>query len=109
MVQWAPDTSPDRAPGGGYTFADTRLFGYSLTHISGPGCGGAGDGPLPPLAGAFPADGQGTPAPSTFSPAGETAPARHHSAVTTPGGAGPPPPAAPPPTPPPPFLHPPPP
>src|SRR6266567_7237237 len=55
MVQWAPDTSPDRAPGGGYTFADTRLFGYSLTHISGPGCGGAGDVPILPLAGAFPA------------------------------------------------------
>jgi len=86
MVQWAPDTSPDRAPGGGYTFADTRLFGYSLTHISGPGCGGAGDVPILPLAGAFPADGNVTAATSTFSHVGETAQAGYYSAVSTRGG-----------------------
>src|SRR5262249_27026108 len=38
MVQWSPDTSPHRADGGGYTYGDTRLIGYSLTHLSGPGC-----------------------------------------------------------------------
>ena len=86
MVQWAPDTSPDRAAGGGYTFADTRLFGYSLTHISGPGCGGAGDVPILPLTGAFPADGKVTAATTTFSHVGETAQAGYYSAVSTSGG-----------------------
>jgi predicted alpha-1,2-mannosidase len=86
MVQWAPDTSPNRAAGGGYTFADTRLFGYSLTHISGPGCPGAGDVPILPLTGAFPADGAVTAATSFFSHAGETAQAGYYSAASRYGG-----------------------
>ena len=86
MVQWAPDTSPHRAPGGGYTYADTRLFGYSLTHLSGPGCAAAGDVPILPMTGAFPADTAVTAATSTFSHTGEVAQAGYYSAVSKHGG-----------------------
>src|SRR5436305_6790182 len=54
MVQWSPDTMPSRSAGGGYSFGDTSTTGYSLTHISGPGCGAAGDVPMLPLTGALP-------------------------------------------------------
>ncbi len=55
MVQWSPDTSPDRASGGGYDYKDNQLIGFSLTHISGPGCSGAlGDVPILPLTGGLP-------------------------------------------------------
>jgi predicted alpha-1,2-mannosidase len=54
MVQWSPDTLPDRNAGGGYGFTDTTLDGYSLTHVSGPGCGAAGDVPILPVVGALP-------------------------------------------------------
>jgi predicted alpha-1,2-mannosidase len=86
MMQWAPDTSPHRAAGGGYTFADTRLFGYSLTHVSGPGCSAAGDVPVLPLTGAFPAGSAVTTATSSFSHVGETAQAGYYRAASTLGG-----------------------
>jgi predicted alpha-1,2-mannosidase len=54
MVQWSPDTMPNRNAGGGYSFTDTTLTGYSLTHVSGPGCGAAGDVPILPVTGALP-------------------------------------------------------
>ena len=54
MVQWSPDTSPNRNAGGGYSYTDTALEGYSLTHVSGPGCGAAGDVPILPVTGALP-------------------------------------------------------
>ena len=54
MVQWSPDTLPNNNAGGGYSFTDTTLDGYSLTHISGPGCGAAGDVPILPVTGALP-------------------------------------------------------
>lgn len=38
MVQWGPDTTPNRPDGGGYEYNDTKLSGFSLTHVSGPGC-----------------------------------------------------------------------
>src|ERR1051326_3525946 len=38
MVQWSPDT-PSRPDGGGYEFNDSSITGFSLTHLSGPGCG----------------------------------------------------------------------
>src|SRR5580704_1215437 len=38
MVQWSPDTTPDRTSGGGYSFKDSAISGFSLTHMSGPGC-----------------------------------------------------------------------
>src|SRR5215831_14821808 len=37
MVQWSPDT-PSRPSGGGYAYADGDIRGFSLTHLSGPGC-----------------------------------------------------------------------
>ena len=51
MMQWGPDTSPHRASGGGYFFADTATSGFSLTHLNGPGCAGLGDVPILPTVG----------------------------------------------------------
>lgn len=53
MMQWGPDTSPDRADGGGYTYGDSQISGYSLTHLSGPGCAAYGDVPILPTVGAI--------------------------------------------------------
>ncbi|MCW2596632.1 MAG: hypothetical protein JWP39_2520 [Jatrophihabitans sp.] len=52
MVQWSPDT-PSRPAGGGYEYKDKTVTGFSLTHISGPGCGAAGDVPILPITGAI--------------------------------------------------------
>ncbi|WP_329587348.1 lectin [Kitasatospora sp. NBC_01250] len=51
MVQWSPDT-PSRPHGGGYEYRDSAITGFSLTHLSGPGCDGAGDIPVLPTIGA---------------------------------------------------------
>ncbi len=51
MIQWSPDTSPDRPQGGGYEYNDSAIRGFSLTHISGPGCDVAGDVPILPFVG----------------------------------------------------------
>ncbi len=58
MVQFSPDTSPDRGvtTGSGYDYADSEISGFSLTHLSGPGCAIYGDIPILPLTGAVPAD-----------------------------------------------------
>ncbi len=53
MMQWGPDTTPDRALGGGYEYKDSKISGFSLTHMSGPGCGAAGDVPVLPFSGAL--------------------------------------------------------
>ncbi|WP_328459664.1 lectin [Streptomyces sp. NBC_00448] len=53
MMQWGPDTTPDRTQGGGYEYKDSKISGYSLTHISGPGCDVAGDVPILPVTGAL--------------------------------------------------------
>ena len=37
MVQWSPDT-PSANAGGGYEYSDKTITGFSLTHLSGPGC-----------------------------------------------------------------------
>jgi predicted alpha-1,2-mannosidase len=55
MLQWSPDTT-SRPDGGGYSYSDSAITGYSLTHFSGPGCAIAGDFPILPLTGAIPAD-----------------------------------------------------
>ncbi|HKN51528.1 MAG TPA: hypothetical protein VJX66_03440, partial [Amycolatopsis sp.] len=52
MVQWSPDT-PSRPLGGGYEYNDSSITGFSLTHLSGPGCGADGDVPILPTAGAI--------------------------------------------------------
>lgn len=65
MTQWSPDTSPDRPAGGGYEYNDTKLRGFSLTHISGPGCGASGDVPILPIVGDVGADPGGATTPYT--------------------------------------------
>ncbi|HEY2579329.1 MAG TPA: GH92 family glycosyl hydrolase [Streptosporangiaceae bacterium] len=52
MVQWSPDT-PSRPDGGGYNYTDTSITGFSLTHLSGPGCAIAGDFPILPITGSL--------------------------------------------------------
>ena len=53
MVQWSPDTV-NRPDGGGYEYRSKSIIGYSLTHLSGPGCGAEGDVPILPTVGAVP-------------------------------------------------------
>jgi predicted alpha-1,2-mannosidase len=39
MIQWSPDTVPAAdAAAGGYSYGDDVIRGFSLTHLSGPGC-----------------------------------------------------------------------
>jgi putative alpha-1,2-mannosidase len=56
MLQWGPDTTPDRPSGGGYEYNDGKISGFSLTHVSGPGCGVAGDLPVLPVTGTLSGD-----------------------------------------------------
>jgi predicted alpha-1,2-mannosidase len=79
QVQWSPDTMPNNNAGGGYNYGDSQLWGYSLTHISGPGCGAAGDVPILPMTGGLPS---GDPAKSatSFTNTGEVAQAGYYSA-----------------------------
>ncbi len=89
MVQWSPDTRPTRKTGevggwvsrngGGYDYSDRTLWGYSLTHVSGPGCGSAEDVPMVPLTGALPA-GDPNRITTEFSHSGEVAQAGYYSA-----------------------------
>ena len=54
MLQWSPDTSPDAVQaGGGYADADSRINGFSLTHLSGTGCPSYQDVPILPTEGAI--------------------------------------------------------
>ena len=81
MVQWSPDTMPGRNAGGGYTFGDTSITGYSLTHVSGPGCGAGGDVPILPVTGALPS-GDPNNITTKFTNTGEVAQAGYYSAQT---------------------------
>jgi predicted alpha-1,2-mannosidase len=49
MVQWSPDTVTHQH--GGYYYDDTRLKGFSLTHLSGAGCSTYQDIPFMPFVG----------------------------------------------------------
>jgi predicted alpha-1,2-mannosidase len=51
MVQWSPDT-PSQNAGGGYEYTDKAITGFSLTHLSGPGCSVFGDFAMLPTIGA---------------------------------------------------------
>jgi predicted alpha-1,2-mannosidase len=51
MLQWSPDTT-HRKDGGGYSARSRKITGFSLTHMSGPGCRTAGDVPILPTVGA---------------------------------------------------------
>jgi predicted alpha-1,2-mannosidase len=73
MLQWSPDTT-SRPAGGGYSYTDSSITGFSLTHLSGPGCGIAGDFPVLPLSGPVPSD-----------PESATASFSHTSEVAHPG------------------------
>lgn len=55
MVQWSPDT-PSQNAGGGYEYADREITGFSLTHLSGPGCSVFGDFGVLPTVGRIPND-----------------------------------------------------
>ncbi|HTU80970.1 MAG TPA: GH92 family glycosyl hydrolase [Candidatus Acidoferrales bacterium] len=52
MVQWSPDT-PSQNAGGGYEYGDRAITGFSLTHLSGPGCNVFGDFAFLPTTGAI--------------------------------------------------------
>ncbi len=52
MIQWSPDT-PTAPAGGGYNYTDRAITGFSLTHLSGPGCSVAGDIRILPTSGAI--------------------------------------------------------
>ncbi len=77
MIQWSPDTTPDLAQSGGlYSYADSSISGFSLTHLSGTGCAAYGDVPILPTVGPIPASPQSTS--ETFSHADEhAAPGRY--------------------------------
>ncbi|MFN2449295.1 MAG: GH92 family glycosyl hydrolase [Candidatus Baltobacteraceae bacterium] len=72
MVQWSPDT-PAQNAGGGYEYNDHDITGFSLTHLSGPGCGVFGDFRILPTTGAI-AD-----------PANAKQPFAHATEVASPG------------------------
>ncbi|WP_370369549.1 GH92 family glycosyl hydrolase [Catenulispora sp. GP43] len=84
MMQWGPDTTPDRPEGGGYYYGDSNISGFSMTHMSGPGCGAFGDVPILPTVGALPANPSSASAP--FSHTAESASSDYYS-VTTGTGA----------------------
>ncbi len=81
MIQWSPDASPARAPGGGYDYGASQILGFSLNHLSGAGCVADGDIPILPLVGPIPADpGQAT---ARFSHDAETAQVGYYQVTTT--------------------------
>ncbi len=52
MIQWSPDTTPNAVQsGGGYVDTDSRIDGFSLTHLSGTGCPSYQDVPILPVLG----------------------------------------------------------
>src|SRR5262249_2290984 len=60
MLQWSPDSTNSRHDGGGYDHGDGSFRGFSLTHMSGPGCGGYGDIPILPITGGVPSGDPGS-------------------------------------------------
>jgi predicted alpha-1,2-mannosidase len=73
MLSFSPDT-PSRPDGGGYNYTDSSTTGFSLTHMSGPGCGAFGDFPVLPTVGPLGAD-----------PVNATAAFRHDQEHAAPG------------------------
>jgi predicted alpha-1,2-mannosidase len=78
MVAWSPDTS-SRPSSGGYAYADSSTIGLSVTHVSGAGCGIAGDLPILPTVGDIGTNPTSTTEP--FSHANETAAPGSYSTV----------------------------
>ncbi|WP_280267843.1 GH92 family glycosyl hydrolase [Nocardia wallacei] len=83
MLQWSPDTV--RTAGGGYKYEDNRLYGFSLTHISGPGCTGAQDIPILPISGVIGSSPAETSYHQTFHHRTETAEPGYYRVTTTSG------------------------
>ncbi|HEV2635670.1 MAG TPA: GH92 family glycosyl hydrolase [Actinocrinis sp.] len=81
MVQWSPDSATNRNDGGGYDYNAAQTRGFSLTHMSGPGCGAMGDIPILPLTGALPSGDPGTHM-ENISHTGEVANAGYYSVTT---------------------------
>ena len=79
MVQWSPDT-PSRPDGGGYEYSDSSITGFSLTHLSGPGCPAEGDVPILPTVGTV-----NTSATDAFSHTAESASPGYYSVQTSNG------------------------
>ncbi|HEY3866777.1 MAG TPA: lectin [Actinocrinis sp.] len=79
MVQWSPDT-PSRPDGGGYAYSDSSITGFSLDHLSGPGCGAEGDVPILPTVGSV-----NTGATDSFSHSNESASPGYYSVTTSNG------------------------
>ena len=74
MIQWSPDTSPNTVQsGGGYSYSDSAISGFSLTHLSGTGCPSYQDVPILPTLGAV------------ASPATAVAPFSHQDEQASPG------------------------
>lgn len=73
MVQFSPDT-PSQNAGGGYEYSDHAITGFSLTHLSGPGCSIFGDFGILPTTGDLPHD-----------PAAAQAPFSHKTEESAPG------------------------
>src|SRR3954452_18750440 len=77
MIQWSPDT--DKGFGkderGSYLYADSAIRGFSLTHLSGPGCPVFGDVPIMPVIGEIQTSPHATPDPylGKFSHSNESA------------------------------------
>ncbi|WP_433256762.1 lectin [Streptosporangium sp. CA-135522] len=71
MLQWSPDTVTYQH--GGYHYDDNRIRGFSLTHLSGPGCGDFGNIPFMPVLGSSPVSY------STFTHANESASPGYYS------------------------------
>jgi len=72
MLQWSPDTTSKNA-GGGYEYTDKAITGFSMTHLSGPGCSVFGDFSMLPTVGAV------------TDPANASQPFTHTSEVSAPG------------------------
>ena len=52
MIQWSPETTTGYIRrGGSYVYSDDTIRGFSLTHLSGPGCPVLGDIPIQPVVG----------------------------------------------------------
>src|SRR6266511_2578370 len=71
MLAWSPDTVTHQH--GGYYYDDNRIYGFSLTHLSGPGCSDFGNVPFMPTVGSSPVSY------STYSHANESASPGYYS------------------------------
>lgn len=84
MLQWSPDTSPDRISGSGYSYTDSHISGFSVTHLSGTGCAAYGDIPVLPTVGAIGDNPLSTT--DTFSHSHESASPGRYSVLLGPSG-----------------------